>query len=56
MIIRGTPKDLEHYLLVDDEFGNELQNAGFQPRYIDELYLYFYLTKELEDYIGKAVI
>lgn len=47
MIIRGTPKNQEAFVCVDNEVSNYLQLHGFFPTYIDNSGIYYQKTEEL---------
>lgn len=47
MIIRGTPKDIENFVCVDNELSNYLHSHGYFPAYIDSTGIYYKKTEEL---------
>ena len=56
MIIRETPKDIEHYIKVyDQDKIIKLGKMGFHPTYIDDSFAYFEYNKELIDAIVEVV-
>ena len=56
MIIRETPKDIEHYIRVHDQDKIiKLGQMGFNPTYIDEDFAYFEYTKGIVDAIIDVI-
>ena len=56
MIIRETPKDIEHYIKVyDQDKIIKLGKMGFNPTYIDDDFAYFEYTKEIVNAIVDVV-
>lgn len=55
MVIRGTPKDLDSYILTNDIIGDKLQINGFSPKYIDSNGLYFKKSKELLNFMERSI-
>ena len=56
MIIRETPKDIEHYIKVyDQDKIIKLGKMGFNPTYIDDYFAYFEYTKEIVNAIVDVV-
>lgn len=53
MIIRGTPKNIEDFILVDSEMSLKLEKNGFIPKFIDEKGIYYVKSKEIENFIRK---
>lgn len=54
MIRRETPKNIENFIKICDEFSiNELNRGGFIPEYIDNNFLYFRHSLEIDEYIKK---
>lgn len=49
MIIRGTPKCISNYLIVNNEDSNKLHKAGYQPEYIDDIFVYYRWTQKLQE-------
>lgn len=52
MLNRSIPKDLSKYYKCNNEIGKQLQKNGFIPKYMDNKFLYFRITKELEIYLN----
>ena len=56
MVIRETPKDIEHYIKVyDQDKIIKLGKMGFNPTYIDDDFAYFEYTKEIVNAIVDVV-
>lgn len=55
MIIRGTPTNLDDYILIDDKLELILNNNDFYPKYIDENGLYFLKSKELIEFMERRI-
>lgn len=55
MILRGRPKDIEQYIIVNNEDSNKLHKAGYRPQYIDGITLYYKKTKELEENYQRII-
>lgn len=55
MIIRGTPPDPENYKRVNDVESNWLHMAGYHPSYIDEKWIYYKLTPQLESKYNRIL-
>ena len=56
MVIRETPKDIEHYIKVHDQDKIvKLGKMGFNPIYIDEDFAYFEYNKELINTIVEVI-
>ena len=53
MIIRGTPKNKDNYILVDSETTLVLHKNGFIPMYIDESGIYYKKNKEILDFMER---
>lgn len=53
MIIRGTPKNKDNYILVDSETTLVLHKNGFIPMYIDESGIYYKKNKEILDFVER---
>jgi len=53
MIIRGTPKNLKDFILVDSKTSLKLEKNGFIPKFIDEKGIYYVRSKEIENFIRK---
>jgi len=53
MIIRGTPKNVMDYILVNSKVTKELHKNGFTPRYINNNGVYFLKTKELIEFMER---
>ena len=53
MIIRGTPKNKDNYILVDSETTLVLHKNGFVPMYIDESGIYYKKNKEILDFMER---
>lgn len=53
MIILGIPRDLESYIMVDDDIGFVLQQKGAHPKYRDGNVLYFKKSSKLQKIIDK---
>lgn len=53
MVIRGTPKNKDKFICVNNEIGNILQKNDFFPKYMDFNYLYFIKTKEIEVFMER---
>lgn len=52
MLIRKTPKNPEKYKKIRNEkMIYELAIIGIQPKYMDNSYSYFEITKELKEYL-----
>ena len=54
MVIRGTPNDLNNYIIVEDVTNMILQENGFIPKYIDSEHVYFIKTKDLLEFIERG--
>ena len=54
MSIRGTPKDINKYVLVDSELSIKLHSNSFIPSYIDENGIYFIKSKELIEFMERG--
>ena len=55
MIIRGTPKNKDNYILVDSETTLVLHKNGFIPMYIDENGVYYKNNKEILDFMERRI-
>ena len=55
MIIRGTPTELELYMLVDDSLELILNENDFYLKYIDSNGLYFLKSKDLVEFMERRV-
>ena len=56
MVIRETPKDIEHYIKVyDQDKIIKIGKMGFNPTYIDDDFAYFEYTKEIVNAIVDVV-
>ena len=56
MVIRETPKDIEHYIKVyDKDKIIKLGEKGFTPKYIDSEFAYFEYSKEIIDAIVDII-
>lgn len=56
MVIRGTPKDVNHYIIIyDDKKIYDLSMLGVFPKYIDNDYAYFESNKIVLDYLNKII-
>ena len=53
MIIRGTPKNKDNYILVDSETTLVLHKNGFIPMYIDENGVYYKKNKEILEFMER---
>jgi len=51
MIIRGKPKDIENYVMVNGEETQILHKNGFFPKYINSNDIYYFKTKELLEFM-----
>ena len=58
MIIIGTPRtdELDKYLMADGNLIWELNQAGFQARYMDEEVQYFKLNNKLKKFLEKLKV
>ena len=54
MIIRGTPKELNKYIIVDGDMVTKLHENGYFPKYIDENGVYFDRNEEVLKFIEKG--
>ncbi len=54
MIIRGTPKNKENYIIVDSYTSNILCENNFCPKYIDNEYVYFVRNIDIINFIIKG--
>lgn len=55
MVIRGTPKNINNFIIVtDDTIVYELQLEGFELNYIDNKKAYFKKTKELLEFMERS--
>ena len=54
MIIRGTPKNKDNYILVDSETTLVLHSNGFIPMYIDENGVYYKKNKEILEFMDEG--
>lgn len=55
MVRRGTPKDKENYIAIEDERLIYTLNAkGFLSEYIDFRYVWFKKTNEIEEVIKRV--
>lgn len=56
MVTRGTPKDIERYIKVqDDDKIYRLSVKGFFPTYIDNSFAYFEYTKDIADAVSEII-
>lgn len=55
MIIRGTPKNKNNFILVDSETTLVLHSNGFMPMYIDENGIYYKKNKEILDFMERRI-
>jgi len=53
MINRGTPKNVDDYILADVELTLDLHLNGFAPKYIDNNGTYFIKTKEILEFMER---
>lgn len=53
MINRGTPNNLEKYILVDSDVNLILHKNNFMPKYIDENGIYFLKNDEILKFMEK---
>ena len=53
MIIRGTPKNKDNYILVDSETTLVLHSNGFIPMCIDENGAYYKKNKEILEFMEQ---
>ena len=54
MIRRETPKNIEKFIKICDEFSiNELNRGGFIPEYIDKNFLYFSHSSAIDKYVKE---
>ena len=54
MIIRGTPTDVDNYILVGAEQSIELHENGFFPKYINDEGIYYFRTEELLEFVERG--
>ena len=55
MIIRGTPKELNKYIVVDSDTSEMLHKNGFIPKYIDGNDIYYLKDKEILEFMERSV-
>ena len=55
MIIRGTPKNKNNFILVGSETTLVLHKNGFVPMYIDENGVYYKKNKEILDFMERRI-
>ena len=55
MIIRGTPKNKNNFILVDSETTLVLHKNGFIPMYIDENGVYYKKNKEILEFMERRI-
>jgi hypothetical protein len=55
MIIRGTPKDKNNFILVDSEMTKVLHSNGFIPMYIDKNGVYYKKDKEILEFMERRI-
>ncbi len=56
MVTRGTPKDIERYIKVqDDDKIYRLSVKGFFPIYIDDSFAYFEYSKDIADAVSEII-
>lgn len=53
MIIRGTPRNVNDYIAVNNEMSLTLHVNGFVPSYIDENWIYYKADKEILDFLRE---
>ena len=53
MVIRGTPKEINKYVIVVGEMATKLHKHGYFPKYIDEQGVYFDRNEEVLKFIEK---
>ncbi len=49
MILLGTPKEPNNYIMISFKMGNRMHELGFPPKYKDSNGLWFTKTKEFLD-------
>ena len=54
MVIRGTPREIDKYVLVDSKTSINLHENGFFPKYIDENGVYFVKSQEILEFIERG--
>ena len=55
MIIRGTPKELNKYIVVNGDVSEILHKNGFMPQYIDGDDIYYLKDKEILEFMEGSV-
>ena len=55
MIIRGTPKNKNNFILVDSETTKILHSNGFIPMYIDENGVYYKKDKKILEFMERRI-
>lgn len=53
MVIRQTPNYKEKYIQVNNDISNVLHKHGFYPKYIDNEFIYYVKSKELEQFMKE---
>jgi hypothetical protein len=53
MIIRQTPSNKEKYIIVDSETSNILYMSGFNPKYIDNKYIYYVKNERILTFMER---
>lgn len=51
MIFRGTPKNPNDYIKVKSEMSMYLHSKGFTPKYIDNEFVYYIKTANIEQVV-----
>ena len=51
MIIRRSPTNIEDFIMVKSEMSERLHEMGFEPKYIDEEWIYYIKCKTILDAI-----
>lgn len=56
MLIIGKPqdKDMDNYIIVDNEMSSNIQKNGFMPKYFDGDNYYFVKDEELLKFIERS--
>ena len=54
MMIRQTPTNIENFVKVNSELSEKLHELGFIPRYIDNEWIYYEKTKEIENILERS--
>lgn len=54
MLIRGNPKNIDDYIIVDNETSKLLQRNGFMPKYFDGEVFYYKKNNDIEEFMERS--